>query len=375
MSLQSAPVRPTPDHTGSDRRAEFAALLRGESTRPFLTSAWQHFVGEEYDPTRFAAATVDFNRAWDWDWVKINPRAVYYAETWGSVYDPDDYVGVVPRLVSPAVTGPADLGSIRPRDPRTDPTLAEHVVSAQLIREQLPDRALLQTVFSPLSVLLQLAGLPLYPDDVVAGSTATFRADDLLTADPDATHAALAAIARTLGDYARLLVTPVARGGAGLDGIFYAVTGTANSGVVSRENFERFSTPYDRQVLDAIHGPGTADEPRGLVVLHTCGPDAHPEWFADPRIDALHWDQFLPGNPPLDTAFGLTAVGGANKDLFALDPDHTVADRAAADPTTVDAQLAATLAAAPDRPFLLAPSCTVPTPADPDALRRLRAAH
>ncbi|WP_228489202.1 hypothetical protein [Raineyella fluvialis] len=148
----------------ADRRSEFADLLRGgDSTRRFLTSAWQHFVGEEYDPSRFAGATVAFNRAWDWDWVKINPRAVYYAEAWGSVYDPDDYVGVIPRLVSPAVRGVADLATIRPLDPRENPALAEHLASAALIREGLPDRALLQTVFSPLSVLLQLAGLPLYP--------------------------------------------------------------------------------------------------------------------------------------------------------------------------------------------------------------------
>ncbi|WOQ16928.1 uroporphyrinogen decarboxylase family protein [Raineyella sp. W15-4] len=384
MAVQTTAVPDAPTGSGpapADRRAEFAVLLRGtpalqhgdatqqhgdatqqhndtaehsDPPRRFLTSAWQHFVGEEYDPVRFATATVDFNRTWDWDWVKINPRAVYYSEAWGAVYDPDDYVGVIPRLVSPAIAGVADLATVRPLDPATNPVLAEHLTSAALIREQLPDRALLQTVFSPLSVLLQLAGLPLYPGDVVPGATVAFSADELLTSDPAATHRALAAIARTLGDYARRLVAPVAAGGAGLDGIFYAVTGTANSDLVARELFEEFSRPYDRQVLDAVGD--------GLVVLHTCGADSHPEWFTDDGVDALHWDQFLPGNPQLDTPFGVTVVGGANKDLFGVDGD----------PAEVAAQLAATLAAAPDRPFLLAPSCTVPTPADPAALRQLR---
>jgi uroporphyrinogen decarboxylase len=41
----------------------------------------------------------------------------------------------------------------------------------------------------------------------------------------------------------------------------------------------------------------------------------------------------------------------------------------------VAAQLDATLGAALQRPFLLAPSCTIPTPADPDSLRRLRDAR
>ncbi|HET7725169.1 MAG TPA: uroporphyrinogen decarboxylase family protein [Propionibacteriaceae bacterium] len=362
MAVQSVTVpRRAPEEGASadriHRRTELAALLRGTSSRPFLTSAWQHFVGEEYDPARFARATVDFTRTWDWDWVKINPRAVYYSEAWGSVFDQEDYVGVVPRQVSAAVSSPQDLAKITPLDPRSNPVLAEHLASARLIREELGDRALLQTVFSPLSVLLQLAGLPLYPGAEVAGSTASFTHHDLLHADPELTRSALDAIARTFADYVAALLAPVAEGGAGLDGIFYAVTGTASAGHFDKAEFDAYSRPYDRLVLDAVGD--------GLVVLHTCRADSHPEWFADYGADALQWDQFQPGNPALDTDLGLTVVGGVNNELFAVGADHT----------EVAAQLDATLAAAPARPFLLAPSCTIPTPADPDSLRRLREAQ
>lgn len=108
---QQPDFSPEPDF---DRIAEFHAVLAGTSNRHFLTSAWQHFVGREYDAGAFAAATIYFNRRWDWDWVKINPRAVYYSEVWGSVYDPADYAGVIPRLVSPAVARIEDLATIRP---------------------------------------------------------------------------------------------------------------------------------------------------------------------------------------------------------------------------------------------------------------------
>jgi uroporphyrinogen decarboxylase len=346
-------TEPGDTHVSNDRRAEFSALLRGESTRRFLTSAWQHFVGDEYDPVRFATATVNFNRTWDWDWVKINPRAVYYSEAWGSVFDHDDYAGVVPRQVSAVIADVADLAKIRPLDPRTNPVLSEHIASARLIREQLHDRAVIQTVFSPLSVLLQLAGLPLYPGDEVAGTTTQFTRDDLLQTDPELTLTALAAVARTFADYVALLVAPVDEGGAGLDGIFYAVTGTP-SGDFDRQAFDKYSRPYDLQVLEAV---GDA-----RVVLHTCRANSHPEWFTGYRIDALHWDQFQPGNPALDTDFGVTVVGGVNYELFASGGDRS----------EVAAQLEATLAAPLRRPFLLAPSCTIPTPADPDSLRRLR---
>jgi uroporphyrinogen decarboxylase len=265
---------------------------------------------------------------------------------------------VVPRLVSPAISTVSDLAGIRPLDPRSNPALSEHLSSARLIREQLPDRALLQTVFSPLSVLLQLAGLPLYLTDDVAGSSAPFTAADLLRSDPEGAHAALASIAQTLADYVADLVAPVERGGAGLDGIFYAVTGTASGGYFDKPAFAEFSRPYDQQVLAAAGN--------GLVVFHTCRADSHPEWFVDYRIDALHWDQFLPGNPPLNTDFGgVNVVGGVNSELFAVGGDQG----------EVAAQLTATLVGAPNRPFLLAPSCTIPTPADPDSLRRLRDAR
>jgi uroporphyrinogen decarboxylase len=209
-------------------------------------------------------------------------------------------------------------------------------------------------VFSPLSVLLQLAGLPLYPDDVVPGSDVPFTHDDLFRSDPEGVDAALDAITHTLAEYVASLVAPVEAGGAGLDGIFYAVTGTASADHFDRKGFEEYSRPYDQQVLAAAGD--------GLVVLHTCRAHSHPEWFRDYRIDALHWDQFQPGNPPIGTDFGVTGVGGVSNELFAVGGDRN----------EVAAQLGATLAAAPERPFLLAPSCTIPTPADPDSLQRLR---
>jgi len=120
---------------------------------------------------------------------------------------------------------------------------------------------------------------------------------------------------QTFADYVALLVAPVDAGGAGLDGIFYAVTGTASGDFFDRQTFEEYSGAYDRKVLEAVGD--------GLVVFHTCRADSHPEWFTEYRIDALHWDQFQPGNPALDTDFGVTVVGGVNNELFAVGGDRT----------------------------------------------------
>ena len=88
-----------------DRRTQFHQIAHGQTSRPWLTSAWQHHIGHEYGAEHFAAATLDFVRKWDWDWVKINPRAIYYAEVWDAVYDRDHYDWLIPRTVRTAIQG------------------------------------------------------------------------------------------------------------------------------------------------------------------------------------------------------------------------------------------------------------------------------
>ena len=69
------------------RREQFHNIARKsvpEGEPIHLTSAWQHLVGHEYGAEEFAKAYIDFVERWDWDWVKINPRAVCYAEALGS---------------------------------------------------------------------------------------------------------------------------------------------------------------------------------------------------------------------------------------------------------------------------------------------------
>jgi len=335
----------------STRLDTFHDIIQGRSHTPYLTAAWQHFVGHEYDPADFARTTVDFVKKWDWDWVKINPRAVYYAEAWGAIYDPENYVGVIPTLVTPAISSVADLKTITAQTASDNPAFAEQIESARQIKKELPDRAVLQTLFSPLTVLLHLAGLPTYPGGETHGA---LTQSDLLDKNPEQTKRALTAIADTLADYVRTLVRPPDKGGAGVDGIFYAVTGTV--GVVTPDQFREFSAPYDQIVLDAA-------QPHS-VVFHTCRANSHPEWFADWPISALQWDQALDGNPDVATDLGVTPVGGPQSILFGPGQDLT----------QLSTELARTLQKRDGKPFLLAPSCTIPTPASNAALEILRKA-
>ena len=340
------------------RRETFRDIVRGASQTPYLVGGWQHLVGHEYGAQEFAEAYIEFVHRWDWEWVKINPRAVYYAEAWGSRYDSHDYAAnaPLPKKISSAIVRPADVANIDELDPAQNASFVEAFDAASLIRDGLEDRAVVQTVFSPLSVLLQIADLPLYPGDAYA--TPQISVEDAVLNQPEVAKQALGNIARTLAGYARRLVRPKAQGGAGLDGIFYAVTGTVSEGYFDADRYREFSEPYDRLVIDAVHD----ENPDAVVLLHTCRAESHPEWFDVDGVDLLHWDRYLPGNPKEDSAFNAVPVAGPNWELFA---------NGSGEEEQVRKEITQTVAQHQGRPFLLAPSCTVPTPANDNALRAL----
>ncbi|OZG61798.1 uroporphyrinogen decarboxylase [Bifidobacterium lemurum] len=343
----------------TNRKSEFMDLVAGKTTVPFLTAAWQHFNGHENDPEDFAQRTIDFVEKWDWDWVKINPRATYHSEIWGSTYDPDEYGPHDPiqKQLSAIIEKPTDVRKIGRIAIEDSPVLQEHLKGATIIGEHFQDRIVVMTLFSPLSVLMQCAGMSLYKGDPIYGSTTDFGIKELILDQPEAAKQALQNITDTYVDYVKALVTPREQGGAGLDGIFFAVTGTASNNYFTKAEFDEFSRPFDMQVLAAAEDK--------VKVFHTCRMDSHPEWFSDYPISAIHWDQFMRDNPAITEDLGVTPIGGVNFTLFASDGDVSL----------VKKQLNETLKECDGKPFFLAPSCTIPTPASDESLALLRSAR
>ncbi|RYN14873.1 uroporphyrinogen decarboxylase [Bifidobacterium animalis subsp. animalis] len=260
---------------------------------------------------------------------------------WGAEYDRNDYAGfVIPRKIRAAVNTVADVANIGKLNASENPQFKEALEAARIIREALPDRGVIQAIFSPLSVLPQLADLPLYPSDTYSNTDLTVQ--QVIFNQPDLAKQALANIADTLADYARLLVTPISEGGVGLSGIFYAVTGTVSEGYFDRAQYREFSEPYDHIVIDAVR-------------------KANPDWFDDLGVDIIHWNQYSHGNPKADADLDAVPVAGANYLEFA--PDGSVEQ--------VRAELDETIRLRGDKPFLLAPSCTMLTPSSDEALELL----
>jgi uroporphyrinogen decarboxylase len=292
-----------------------------------------------------------FFAEYDWDWLKVNPRATYYAEAWGSRFDYDDYSGVLPRQLQTPIAAPADLVKITPRDP-TAGAFEEQLDLLRRIKPGIGDAHMVQTVFSPLSVLTFLIARPDDPRGEASLPVRFERLRALLHEHPQEVHAALDAIAETLAGYA------VASVDAGASGIFFAIVRLARAGVLTEPEYAAFGRPYDLQVLQAVQGAP-------FNLLHTCGPRVYFGLVADYPVHAINWAAVGQDNPTLQAARKLTGkalVGGMD--------EHGAIQHGS--PEQVAAAARAAIADAGATGLLLAPGCAVAADVPPANLRALR---
>ena len=204
------------------KRDRIMSIAAGEAADRPPVSAWHHFLDAEADPEAFINASVAFQTKFDWDMVKIHPRAIYFAEAMGNRYDYTNYTGPMPQCVHAVINSVADLRSITCLPGDTGP-LGEQLKIISRLREIFgADVPMIQTVFSPLAVFIHMAGAKNIGRNKPANSNEN-PAIHYLRSDPDGVHSALKAIADTMADYVHRVLE------AGADGLF-EVRGRASSG-------------------------------------------------------------------------------------------------------------------------------------------------
>jgi len=295
---------------------------------------WGHTYREEWSARDLAAVTIDRQRRFGWDFVKLQPRACCFAQAFGSRYEPSPDGTAAPRLVGPVVEGPGDWSGVPAADASV-PALADQVEALGRVVEALgPQVPVLQTVFSPLTVAGYLVG-----EDRP-------RAASALRSDGRKMREALERIADTLADFAVRSI------GAGAAGVFYAISGYASADLLSPKEYERLALPHDRRVLEAVSASAW------FTVLHLCGPRLHFDLGAELPSAAVSWSIHEPGNPSLAegrSRLGRAVMGGI---------DHRRMPRTS--PQDVLEQGRAAVEDTDGVGLLLAPGCSVP-PETPEA--------
>jgi uroporphyrinogen decarboxylase len=290
-------------------RARVDRALAGRDVDRPPISLWHHFGLEKEGPARHAATTLAFHRDYRTDLVKVMSDFPFPkpAGAWHEVKALDD---------------PFPL----------------QIQALTAIRDGLQRSAhFVETIFNPWNVAEKLSS----PQEV----------QRLKAEQPQKLLDALEAIARSEATHARRAMN------AGASGIFLAIA-NAQPKLLSREDYARFSAPFDRMVLDAVK-----DAP--LNVLHLHG-------------DAVYLDGFYTGWPAAvinysahGTGVALATARAQFAGVLAGGIDETkyrTLDVAALKAQADDARRQA------GAKFILTPGCSVPDPTPADELRKLAAA-
>ena len=317
-----------------------AALEGAKVDRPPM-SVWRHFYSQERSAQGLADSMLGFQREFDWDFVKVNPRSSYQMEDWGLRVSFSDSDEVAHETVEWPIKAADDWGSIGPVDIRSG-VLGEHLEALEIIANGLDvEVPFLMTVYNPLSVVAGLAG----SDDAMLA---------YMHEHPDQLHAALEVVTDVFARYVAQCVK------IGASGIFFATTQWATYDRLTEEEYTEFGQPYDLRVLDAV---SSAE----LNVLHICGSNNMLPAIADYPVAAYNWDAQDDTNVWLTEgakSTGKAVIGGLPQRTLLLDGN----------PAEVAGEAAWTADLMQGAHWMLGPGCTIPPAVPKENLHALRGA-
>jgi uroporphyrinogen decarboxylase len=310
-----------------NKKERVDAALRGDVVDRVPTSMWGHDYTREWNVHTFVEATVENFTRYDWDYMKVNPRAVYHVQDWGVKARPSGEPYKGPVFESSPIRGASDWKRIRPLEPDQG-VLGEQLRALQLINHSIGyDAYFVQTIFCPLGVAKYLAG------DKNEPVLQTMREDR------KALHAALRVITETFTTYAIACLEQ------GASGIFYATNKWASESLLTPDQYREFGEQYDLEFLDAIKSRSKFN------ILHNCGSHIFFDQLASYPVQAINWDISAEGNPDLregKARSGQAVMGGISQTLL----KNGVPDQ-------IHEEVANALEQTGSKHFLLAPGCSI----------------
>lgn len=236
-------------------------LSGGALDRPPV-ALWRHFPVDDQSPADLAAATLDFQRTFDFDLVKVTPASSFCLKDWGVDDEWRGHTEGTRDYTRAVIHHPEDWARLPVLD-ATKGHLAAQLECLRLVVGELgAETPVLQTIFNPLSQAKHLVGddrkltvhLRLYPEAVRAG----------LETIVESTRRFIEAARQT-----------------GIAGIFFAVQ-HAQFGLLSAAEYETFGKPYDLQVLEPA-------QELWLNMLHLHGEQVMFDKLADYPVAVLNW--------------------------------------------------------------------------------------
>jgi uroporphyrinogen decarboxylase len=270
-------------------RERIANALAGKPTDRVPFGFWRHYPNEDRAPRRLAELMVEAQRRLDLDFIKFMPYGLFSVVDWGVPLKLFEGLLDPPIQAAYPVRKAEDWAALKPI--RGDEGEYAVVLEAQrlCLKELHGQVPFLQTVFSPLTSALKLAG-----------EEALLRH---LRDNPGRLEAGLEIISETTCQFAAAAVEH------GADGLFFA-TQVSGSDKLSPSEFENFAKKYDFRVLEAVAGRSWFN------MLHLHGSKIRLAESLDYPVEAFNWHDRDQG-PRLAEARRLTGkclVGGLGQE-------------------------------------------------------------
>lgn len=254
----------------------------------------------------FAKATIDFQDANDFDFIKIMSNPYYLLEDMGILLNaPERYDQCVTRSNRLLVPSPKDWGTIAFPDVNAGSLAREREAIRRVIGHYQGTVPVLATIFTP---AMWIAYSSLRSEDMEQAENQFGSYIPLLerylTGHERHVRPALDRFAELNQRYMEALLSD------GVSGFFYC-TEYARDLWTDRTVFEDFEKRYDLRILDSVRKDSLFN------ILHVCGVGKlRMDWVLDYPVDAFNWDDRQPGNPSLADVRAATEkilVGGLDR--------------------------------------------------------------
>jgi len=242
-----------------NKRERLEAAIHGQSVDRLPIALWRHFPGDDQRPADLAKATIAFQRRWDFDFVKVTPASSFCVHDWGADDAWNGNIEGTRDYTHYPIHQSADWLSLKPLEPRAG-CLGDQLRCLEIVRAELPDVPIIQTIFNPLAQAKNLAGPDLLP---------------MLRSHPGEARRGLETIAATTVEFIR------AARATGVDGVFFAVQ-HATAQLMSESEYREFGIEFDLRVLSA------ASE-LWLNVLHLHGERVYFDLLHDYPVQVWNW--------------------------------------------------------------------------------------
>ncbi len=242
-------------------RARLESCLCGEQPDRVPVALWRHFPVDDQQPQSLAAAVSNFQRSYDFDFIKVTPASSYATKDWGTT---DKWTGNpegTRDYQTPVITRFDDWSALKKLEPRKGALGKMLETLKTLAKEYSPEVPFIQTIFSPLAQAKNLVGKE--------------RLLLHLRTCPEALHIGLRTITETTIDF----INEARK--TGIDGIFFAVQ-HAQYSLLSEPEFATFGRYYDLQVLETVRD-------LWLNVGHIHGADIMFDQVCDYPVAVLNW--------------------------------------------------------------------------------------